>query len=838
MIMSMKKQLVYAMLAAGLIPLFIISCVLGYQSSQLLGGEADTRLRSELDTRKVHIEEYMDQLFRMNASLASSDLVAGAMEQLALGFKGLATEKPLSDSSSATVSRELNKYYDSIGQSGSQEDIITNQSLVTDGTIPTSLNGQIAQWLYIANNQYPLGQKDELTLSGDASSYSQAHAKFHRLFASNKKLFEVHDIFLVDAQTRDVVYSVMKDPTFGANLNGVSLSSSGLAAAVSQAIASPNQGSIFVDMETRISSAKRPSAFIASAIKKVGSVSGVIVTQLTNEKLETMSNKGEEQGATEQTFLVGADGHLRTRPRLFTESDFLAKEIDLQSHDLARQGESGSILEEVDGKKVHTGYTPIDVPGLDWVLMVQIDDSEIYAASSEIILTAVVIFILVAAIVMFFAWRLSSRFDRMLGGDPTEIVNVASAIAAGDLSSNSQDVGRSGAFAGIITMREKLASTLGEALDIADDVKRGSEELSRGNFGLSERTEHQAAELQQTASAMELITCTVKRNAENTSAASELASNTRARARSGGEIAENAIEAMEELGDSSAKVVDIIGVIDEIAFQTNLLALNAAVEAARAGEQGRGFAVVASEVRQLAGRSAKAAKEIKELIEDSASKVSSGTELVRNSGDELSAIVESVTELSELMEKINTASSEQSSGIESIQSSLKQMDNSTQQNSALVEEAAATSEKMSLRAAELSQKIGFFSVSDRDLSKPASASASVGDASKARKENKVSAVKPELPVKSVKRSPAKAVISAKTDEPIEKKGPVVERRSSPKRPWQEKAIGQAETKRVMDDPESSLSNGSTVKPKIDPKAVVDISSTKKKVNGDDFWEEF
>ncbi|MBL4583528.1 MAG: methyl-accepting chemotaxis protein, partial [Pseudomonadales bacterium] len=257
---------------------------------------------------------------------------------------------------------------------------------------------------------------------------------------------------------------------------------------------------------------------------------------------------------------------------------------------------------------------------------------------------------------------------------------------------------------------DKLTEIISGIRESAITVSGGAQEISQGNTDLSQRTEEQASSLEETASSMEEMTSTVKQSAENAVEANALASQARDRAQRGGEVVKHAVTAMEAISDSSKEIADIIGVIDEIAFQTNLLALNAAVEAARAGEQGRGFAVVAGEVRSLAGRSADAAKDIKALIRDSEAKVAEGAELVNESGNTLEQIVEAVEKVSTMVNDISEATAEQTNGIAQVNIAVAQMDEMTQQNAALVEEATAASEAMAEQAQGMSKMVSFFAL--------------------------------------------------------------------------------------------------------------------------------
>ena len=293
------------------------------------------------------------------------------------------------------------------------------------------------------------------------------------------------------------------------------------------------------------------------------------------------------------------------------------------------------------------------------------------------------------------------------------LVASVTRIAKGDLATSVKSTGKD-EFAWLNyelnSMRKKLQSTIAEVRSSAEQVQVAASEIASGNTDLSVRTETQASNLQQTASSMEQLTATVKQNADSAREANQLVVSASTVASRGGQLMNEVVTTMDGIRTSATKIADIISVIDGIAFQTNILALNAAVEAARAGEQGRGFAVVASEVRSLAQRSAQAAKEIKLLITSSVEQVGAGATLVDSAGSTMKEILASVQHVTTIMGEIRNASEEQSTGIQQVNHSIDQMDSMTQQNAALVEQAAAASQSLQAQSKRLAEAVGVFRV--------------------------------------------------------------------------------------------------------------------------------
>ena len=359
--------------------------------------------------------------------------------------------------------------------------------------------------------------------------------------------------------------------------------------------------------------------------------------------------------------------------------------------------------------------------GVEALMNLQRKELDALALSNEQIAkqSALLLGVLEALVLVFgvaCAWFLTVGITRPLN----TAVKVSRQVAQGDLSAEITVKSKDEAGQLLQALQDMNASLRNIVSNVrvgTETINTASSEIANGNLDLSARTEQQAGSLEETASAMEQLTSTVKQNADNARQANQMAASASQVAEQGGAVVHQVVQTMASINDSSRKIVDIISVIDGIAFQTNILALNAAVEAARAGEQGRGFAVVASEVRSLAQRSAAAAKEIKGLIDDSVEKVGTGSQLVAQAGQTMDEVVASVRRVTDVMTEITAASQEQSTGIEEVNRAITQMDENTQQNAALVEQAAAAAQSMQEQASKLTQLVSVFNLHGEQVSR-------------------------------------------------------------------------------------------------------------------------
>jgi methyl-accepting chemotaxis protein-1 (serine sensor receptor) len=449
--------------------------------------------------------------------------------------------------------------------------------------------------------------------------------------------------------------------------------------------------------------------------------------QVLNNAHEMMQANRADEGMNQLTRAVGFKADADKRIALFTKSPKLPATVEMSQSILSNYKVYGGLIDDqinalrskqTDAYLTSSKSSSSANQNLDKSMQAMLDyldkatDEMVTRGHSDFSLarTVTVVMVLFAIFLTIACWMVLSRmvlrplreagqhFDKIAAGDLSQHVDVRSTNEIGIL------------YSAVKRMQESLTRTVSVVRRGVDEINVGAREISAGNTDLSSRTEQQAASLEQTAASMEELASTVKQNAENARQANQLASSASDVAERGGSAVAEVVNTMQEISGSSRKISEIVSVIDGIAFQTNILALNAAVEAARAGEQGKGFAVVAGEVRSLAQRSAQAAKEIKSLIEDSVSKVGAGSQQVERAGATMQEIVASVKRVTDIMGEISAASEEQSSGIDQVNRAVSQMDEVTQQNAALVEEAAAAAGSLQEQAQRLAEAVSVFKI--------------------------------------------------------------------------------------------------------------------------------
>ncbi len=575
-----------------------------------------------------------------------------------------------------------------------------------------------------------------LQLSGDTGSNTRLEEKQQAINADLERIAAVETIHGKNLNTSEHLAAVksgwrnLKDQTQGLAREESFVRHTALINDIAALITQVNDTSnLVLDPELdssyliNVTVTKMPSLLETMDTLRVKSAAGYMSTQTDDIRFElsALINSVQHQAnAIHHGMEVAFEYNLDLKPRLIGPvnelQSLVSKFTDMVSREIAGtdstyRSDSSDFAGSVNAQDIYragnnaiTAAVNINeqtLPALNELLKTRIDN---FNNKKYLALINVVIFIFVSIVIAFFITRYISR-------NVSGLVSVIKQFSKGnlimELFENTDKDEISQLYNSLHDLQLKLAEVISSIRVGANEVSTASEQVAQGNANLSQRTQEQASSLEEVASSMEEMTGTVSQNADNAQQANQLAIGAREQADAGGVVVGRAMAAMSEINNSSKKIADIIGVIDEIAFQTNLLALNAAVEAARAGEQGRGFAVVATEVRNLAGRSATAAKEIKALIKDSVAKTQDGTKLVDESGHALSEIVKAVKKVSDIVAEIAAASREQSEGINQVNKALLQMDDMTQQNAALVEQAAAAAEAIEAQSQELVNQVQY-----------------------------------------------------------------------------------------------------------------------------------
>lgn len=611
---TLNAKIITLFVIAGLLP-FIITGVLSYQiAKKSLHDQSFNQLVSVRDIKKKQIEEYFEKI-RLDISALSEDpTICSAIKEMKRAFQEIGAEK--------------------------------------------------AQELYVTKNPFHKEKRIDFLSAIDGSEYSSTHAMFHPYFKGLLEKRGYYDIFLIDSETGNIIYTAYKEPDFGSNLTNGPYTNTNIARLYNEVNNSESHDVVMLaDFEPYAPSDFAPASFIAAPISDGFNKIGVLALQIPIDQINNIMMGRAGLGETGETYLVGSDKFMRSNSRFSNKRTLLVNKIETEAVTDALANKSDcKIIKDYRGSEVLSAYAPLYIKDLKWSIIAEIDKKEAFRAAISlkkwnfIIGIATVLFVVgLGWIVLKITGKISGLFKRLLADLTEGSSQVAS--AAGQISESSQS--------------------------------------------LADGSAQQAASIEETSSAMEEISSMVNQNADNAKEAASLANLCNTSAEQSDQAMGMLNTAINEISGSSKQIANIIKVIDEIAFQTNLLALNAAVEAARAGEHGKGFAVVAEEVRNLAQRSASAAKDTTQLIEDSGKKVDVGVDLTKKVEASLKEIVKNVRKVTNLVNEIANASQEQSEGVGQVGKAISQMDQVIQQNAANTEETASASEELSAQAQSL-----------------------------------------------------------------------------------------------------------------------------------------
>jgi methyl-accepting chemotaxis protein len=674
----------------------------------LVSGEAlEKQSFQQLDAlraiKKVQIEDYFGIIDKQVHTLAEDKMTIEAVKKFRTAFKEYGTAVT-GEPSLQEQSKAVQGYYQS--QFGREFESQTGTKANIAELMPSNPTSIRAQYAYIANNQHPLGSKAELMAADDQRNYNTHHANYHPVFKNYLEQFSYYDIFLLDPETGDIVYSVFKEMDYGTSLLTGAYKDTNFAKVFRQALNNGSVGSThIIDFESYIPSYNAAAAFTSAPIYDEGKLVGVLIFQMPVGKINTIMQQEEGLGETGETYLLGKDNLMRSQSRLTEEATLLVKKVESSAAAAAISGKTGSTLQTDIG--VLSAYGPLVLKGLDWVLMAEIEEVEAFSAMSTLKMDVMIALALAAMFIVALAWM----FSRAIMKPINEVANVMQDMAKGNLNASieSQYAGTFGRLkADVHHNIKQLSEVMGNIRSNSALIVEAAQQVSDTSTALSQATSEQAASVEETSAAMEEMAASINQNSENAGTTNTIATESAASAKQGGQAVQDTVGAMR-------KIAERISIIEDISYQTNLLALNAAIEAARAGEHGKGFAVVATEVRKLAERSQVAASEISELT-------SSSAKVAEQAGELLTKMVPDISQTAELVQEITAASEEQSSGVGQITTSMQQLDKVTQQNAASSEELAAVAQEMTSQAQGLVQLINFFKVDEQAQAAIASSS--------------------------------------------------------------------------------------------------------------------
>ncbi|MBK5967503.1 MULTISPECIES: methyl-accepting chemotaxis protein [Thiorhodovibrio] len=699
----MRPKLVGLFLLIGVSALAFVGLWAGYQAEKALLHKSYAQLESVREIKRQAVERYFIHIQNQILTFSENAMVVDAMRELRAVFPRFRAENGYAADDIQRLGEELASYYSDQFSAEFRDQ--------NDGRDPEALryfkqlddDSLALQHAYIQANPNPLGSKEGLDRAPDQSSYSALHGRIHPIIRSYLQKFGYYDIFLVDPDTGDILYSVFKELDYSTSLIDGPYADTNFGEVFRLANAATTPEVFFlVDYAQYVPSYEAPASFIASPIFDRGEKIGVAIFQMPIDALNSIMAERAGLGRSGESYLVGPDLLMRSDSYLAPDSHSVTASfrhpetgrVDTRAVHQALAGETGSeIVIDYNGNPVLSAYAPVKLGAFTWALMAEIDEAEVMAPVDRLIFSLVVAGLIFAAIIVLLALVVSNAIARPLRAG----VAFAERIAEGDLSARLSVRQRDeiGLLADALrAMMDKLRQVVAEVQSSAREVSQSSQQLADSSSRLSQGSEQQARSAEDISTSMEDMTAIIQNNSDRAARTQVSAQSAANDAREGGGAVKQTVAAMQQITGK-------LTVIEEIARKTNLLALNAAIEAARAGEAGRGFAVVASEVRKLAASSQDAAREITELAAQS-------REVAESAGAMIEKVVPAIEETAGMIQEIAQAGQQQNQGAERIAAAVKRLDAVIHSNSATFQQTSEMAEQLLHNAEDMQRVIGFF----------------------------------------------------------------------------------------------------------------------------------